>query len=593
MILSDRDYDRRCIMAVSVQQIYPVAHLPLVLGVLRRLEVATVIDRLIPPHPAHVLSCGRGVEALVLAILDGDHALYKVGQRLEDRGMVPLLQPGLTRASLHDYRLGHILDALFAANLNRVFGAIALKALEVYAIPTPWLHQDTTTIALYGAYEDEPKALGAPRPAYGHSKDGRDDLKQVLLSLGVSGDGGVPLRLGIRDGNTSDSVETPLALEECLSLGLAGVQGIVADSKAYSRRTLGLCLEKGIGLGTLVPRTCAVRQELEAWGQQQPRLPLLLEKPGRTKADVCRRWHGQSVMRSVEIEDSQGQVSHATLRFVVVHSSQLAQQQTQTYTRSQAKDAETMANHIKRVAAQGFACVADAEAAIADYEGHGQGRRGRRPRPWRYHAVAYRVVADTRRTRRTRRGRPAKTDPPPVEPCYRLVAEVTALPDVEADNGWTVLATTVSTKGCSDAEILAAYQEQHTTVEPGFRWIKNPAAISPVWLEKPERIAALAMLTVIGLLVYSIIQRQVRLYLHPHDQQVPGNKGATATPTAAVVLTLFAQVALVQLWIDTQEVAQLSGVQPHHLLICDALGLDSSWYAVPSAQKNSRDIQTP
>ena len=76
--------------------------------------------------------------------------------------------------------------------------------------------------------------------------------------------------------------------------------------------------------------------------------------------------------------------------------------------------------------------------------------------------------------------------------CYRLVAEVTALPDGEADNGWTVLATTVSTKGCSDAEILAAYQEQHTTVEPGFRWIKNPAAISPVWLEKPERIAALA-----------------------------------------------------------------------------------------------------
>jgi hypothetical protein len=38
--------------------------------------------------------------------------------------------------------------------------------------------------------------------------------------------------------------------------------------------------------------------------------------------------------------------------------------------------------------------------------------------------------------------------------------------------------------------------QQHTTVEPGFRWIKNPAAISPVWLEKSERIVALAMLTV-------------------------------------------------------------------------------------------------
>ena len=74
-------------MAMAVQTIQPVAHLPLVLGVLRRLEVATVIDRLIPPHPAHGLSCGRGVEAMVLAILDGPQALYNVGQRLEERGM--------------------------------------------------------------------------------------------------------------------------------------------------------------------------------------------------------------------------------------------------------------------------------------------------------------------------------------------------------------------------------------------------------------------------------------------------------------------------------------------------------------------------
>ena len=81
-------------MAIAVQQIRLVAHSPLVLGVLRRREVATILDRLIPPHPAHVLSCGRGVEALGLAMLDGEHALYKVGSRLEERGLVSLLQPG-------------------------------------------------------------------------------------------------------------------------------------------------------------------------------------------------------------------------------------------------------------------------------------------------------------------------------------------------------------------------------------------------------------------------------------------------------------------------------------------------------------------
>ena len=122
------------------------------------------------------------------------------------------------------------------------------------------------------------------------------------------------------------------------------------------------------------------------------------------------------------------------------------------------------------------------------------------------------------------------------------MVKVEVLANPEEDNGWTVLATTVSAEAGTDAEILHAYQEQHTTVEPGFRWIKNPAAISPAWLEKPEQIAALAMLTVLSLLVYAVIQRQVRLYLRIQDQQLPGTKGATASPTAAVVLSLFAPV---------------------------------------------------
>ncbi len=47
----------------------------------------------------------------------------------------------------------------------------------------------------------------------------------------------------------------------------------------------------------------------------------------------------------------------------------------------------------------------------------------------------------------------------------------------------------------ADAEIVRAYPDQTTTRERDFQWIKNPAAIYPVWLEKRERIAALAMLT--------------------------------------------------------------------------------------------------
>lgn len=575
-------------MAISVSGIVPVAHLPLILGVLRKLEGAALIDDLLPPHPDNVISCGRGVEALVLAILDGDHALYKVGVRLEERGMLPLLQEGLKRESVNDYRLGLILETLFAANLNRVFGALALKALEVYSLETAWLHQETTTLSLYGAYEaieagreiaaNESDAPVVPRPAYGHSKDHRPDLKQVVLSLGVSGAGGLPLRMGIRDGHTSDSTEMPVAIEECLALGLEGMVGIVADSKAYSRRTLGLCMEQSIGLVTLVPRTCGVRQELDAWGQQHAPLPLLVEKPGRTQGDAPRRWWGQSVARVVDVEYADGRTAQETMRFLVVSSSQLAEQQARAYATAQAKEAEQVAEHIRRVAARSFACAADAEAAIAQEEGCGQGQRGRKPRRWRYHALHYRVEAFTHRQKRTRRGRPAKTEPPQEETRYRLVVKAEEWPQVAQEQGWTVLATTVGTAGCSDEQILRAYQEQNSTVEPGLRWIKNPAAITPMWLEKPERIAALAMLTVVGLLVYGLMQHQVRLYLQEHEPHLPGNKGLTDTPTAAVVMSLFTPVMMVQIQVDKMVVRQVYGWQDHHGRVCDALGIDRSWY---------------
>lgn len=57
-------------------------------------------------------------------------------------------------------------------------------------------------------------------------------------------------------------------------------------------------------------------------------------------------------------------------------------------------------------------------------------------------------------------------------------------------------------------------------------------------------------------------------------------------PTAAVVLSLFAPVAVVQRQIDNTAVQQTYGIHPHHLMICEALGLDRTWYATSPAQPN-------
>jgi hypothetical protein len=78
-------------MAIAVQQIRPIAHLPLVLGVLRRLEAASLIDDLIP----HSLNLGS--IALLLRFLASDDRLllFQVWfMFLNHRGIFFLLLPG-------------------------------------------------------------------------------------------------------------------------------------------------------------------------------------------------------------------------------------------------------------------------------------------------------------------------------------------------------------------------------------------------------------------------------------------------------------------------------------------------------------------
>ena len=43
-------------MSVTVDRVAPVAHLPLVSGVVRKLEIATLVDSMIPPHQDQVTS---------------------------------------------------------------------------------------------------------------------------------------------------------------------------------------------------------------------------------------------------------------------------------------------------------------------------------------------------------------------------------------------------------------------------------------------------------------------------------------------------------------------------------------------------------
>ena len=326
-------------------------------------------------------------------------------------------------------------------------------------------------------------------------------------------------------------------------MGLEGVRGIVADSKAYSRRTLGVCLEHKIGFVTLVPRTCAVRQELEAWGPAATRLaPLGGEAwadQGRSASPLawtkCDPPGGGRVQRWTGRQEA--------LRFVVVHSSQLAQQQTQTYASGQGKEAEAVADHVQRVQAQWFACLPDAEAAIAAYEGQGAGTAGAAHAPgaitrsaiasWQTPAARAGPVGAGQRRRTHRRSSRA------IAWWWR------SRPGQSGRGQWVDGAGHDGERGdlyrCGDSPGLSGATHHRGTWlsldqesrgdQPPCGW-RSPNGLRPWRCSRWWACWSTA----------SSSDRSVCTCARM-TSRLPGNKGATATPTAAVVLALFAQVA--------------------------------------------------
>jgi len=101
-------------------------------------------------------------------------------------------------ALLHDDRLGRCLDRLFASAGPEMILAVVRHVVGEFEVGLDELHNDSTTVSFYGAYEEAGKAgcqQGRPTPAitWGHSKDHRPDLKQLLYTLTISEDGGVPV----------------------------------------------------------------------------------------------------------------------------------------------------------------------------------------------------------------------------------------------------------------------------------------------------------------------------------------------------------------------------------------------------------------
>jgi transposase len=195
---------------------------------------------------------------------------------------------------------------------------------------------------------------------------------------------------------------------------------------------------------------------------------------------------------------------------------------------------------LQKLSRKRFACSADALAAARELE-----------HAWRYHCLAQVTVVEHPAQAKRKRSQP---NPDPLnQPCFgvqsAVVEDATAIATETRRSGRFILATNVlDYSELSDEALLKEYKAQQST-ERGFRFLKDPLFFtSSVFLKSPQRVAALAMVMGLCLLVYSLGQRKLRQALSQSKQSLKNQlKKPTQTPTLRWLFQCFQSVHLVEM----------------------------------------------
>jgi transposase len=209
--------------------------------------------------------------------------------------------------ALNDDRVGRCLDQLFLADRAALMTAVVVHAARTFDLELTELHNDSTTVTFTGQYSAATGGAVAGRPTrrvtFGHNKDHRPDLKQLLWVLTTTADGTVPVWCSVEHGNTTDD-QTHIGTWEVLRRLVGRPDFLyVADSKLCTKQNLEHIARQGGRFVTVLPKTRREDSWFRDWLQVHEAQWVELERRrGRRRQseddDVYRGF--ESPLRSVE-----------------------------------------------------------------------------------------------------------------------------------------------------------------------------------------------------------------------------------------------------------------------------------------------------
>src|SRR6266852_2475192 len=429
-----------------------------------------------------------------------------------------LLGLGEGEAGLHkDDRAGRVLNRLFLADRGSLLTELMVAVIGEFGIDCSRLHNDSTSVSVHGAYKaaDGEDVAGTPAPAitWGHSKDRRPDLKQLVFILTVSGDHAVPVTCRLADGNTSDDPAHIPTWDQLVKLTGGPCFLYVADCKLASEEAMGHIDRGGGRFITVLPRSRKEDPAFRAWMQDhQPgwaeahRAPGRIGEPDQVWSTCEAPWPSAEGYRLVWVHDSG----------------------------KQQRDAAARARKIEK----GVQAIED------DLAGRLASPRTRLRTAAAVHAAAGAALADAGASRWVRFAVTCDVDNQQVG--Y----------DAVSDGCWPLV---TNDRDMTGACVLAAYRYQ-PSLERRHHLLKGVQDAAPVWIKTIPRIEAIFLCHFIALLISALIERQIRMAMKAAEiariPAYPELRGCAA-PSADRIFEIFAHVARHELRDSTGTLVQV------------------------------------
>ena len=477
-------------------------HLGLIASVIKDLGLIDMMDRRLVPDEQERITPGAAVAGMILNGLGLAHRpLSLTPQFFANTPLDLLLRRGIAAEMFNRFQLGRTLDEASAYGCDLLCQELALALCAQEGMDLRFNHLDTPSFSLTGAYVPESDEH-AIRMTHGDSKDHRPDLKQAVLALMVSQDGGVPFVSKSWEGNTADSQVFHQRAEALMRAFTAPPtpRYLVADAKLYGEDK-AVQLAK-LGCITRIPATLKVVSQVIGQALQWTTWQTFDDNTRSQPLALCHSGMAQ--------------------RWLVVYAQAAFARAEATLKKATQREDAAIQKQLFHLQAQRFCAPEAAQDALAALA-----------KRWKYHCIASYQLTEHKRS--AGKGRPTPSTPLKAS-AWQLQVHVhvddETIAPAKPAQACSILGTNIDPSEVRAPEVLTAYKGQ-SHVEGGFRFLKDPLVfVSSLFVKKPNRLAGLLMVRTLAWLVYSVAQRRRRAQWATHHETVPNQiHQPTASPT--------------------------------------------------------------